>query len=146
RGCERSRARRIRLRRARRRRHGRDRRVRRVAMNVLLYRRSLRLKSGAGELIRSQAAALREHGHRVLVGGERGVLDYWLRTRLPVRRITPERAAALAADPAWIVADHGLRVPSADLVFVHNLMSEANEYLRRPEAEVEAAHEAAYFR
>src|SRR5690606_18695447 len=90
-------------------------------------------------------AALRERGHRALVGGERGVLDFWLRTRLAVRRMTSERAARFAADPAWTVADHDLRVPSADIVFVHNLMSEANEHLRRPEAQADAAREAAYF-
>src|SRR5690606_36490342 len=55
-------------------------------------------------------------------------------------------AGGFAADPEWTVVDHDLRVPNAHLAFVHNLMSEANEYLQRADAEAEAALEAAHFR
>lgn len=115
-------------------------------MAVALCRQNLNLTSGAGPLIRQQAEALRAAGERVEVYCRRGGFKFFLNTRLPVRRASPARLQSLAASPAHVLVDHGMRLAAADLLFVHNLYSEALRHLEREDWRARAAAEAAFFR
>src|SRR5690606_22974873 len=89
--------------------------------------------------------ALREAGDRVRVGCERGAFGFALRTRLPARYLRRAAADARARSGRWLVADHGMHLPHAHVVFVHNVMAEASRYLARADVAAEAAREAAFF-
>ena len=62
-----------------------------------------------------------------MIACERGALKFWLRSGTVSRRCAvPSRAACRACRcTARSIVDHGLCVPSAELVFVHNLATEA---------------------
>jgi glycosyltransferase involved in cell wall biosynthesis len=92
-------------------------------MTVLLYRPSLDFTSGAGQLMRMQLRALRDARESAEIGCERGALRFWLRSGTRARRLS--RAEATVRRDARLVVDHGLCLPSADVVFVHNLATEA---------------------
>lgn len=113
-------------------------------MSILLYRPSLDVRSGAGQLIRMQAEGLAAAGETVRVGCERGALKFFLRTGCRARRYSRGAANALAASGVLLV-DHGLALSSAHLVFVHNLYSEALDFLPRPEWAEAAAQETQFF-
>ncbi len=114
-------------------------------MKVLLYRRRFNLDSGAGQLIRMQAEGLRAAGASVRLACQRGAAKFFLRTGLRVKRVSVRGAQALnAAD--HVVVDHGTELPGADLVFVHNLLTEANVYLDQSDRVDRAASEAAFYR
>lgn len=100
-------------------------------MRFILYRSTLSLTSGAGQLIRVQAEALRAAGEDVLVACRRGWLKFRLRTGLPVSRSSPTRSLLRAARAGDCLVDHGMELRSAKLVFVHNLMTEAVRRLPR---------------
>jgi glycosyltransferase involved in cell wall biosynthesis len=116
-------------------------------MNVLLYRRSLDARSGAGQLIAMQAKGLAARGARVTIGALRGTVRFWLRTGLRARHFSLERANALAAtrDRAGMVIDHGTCLPHADLTFVHNLYTEAHRFVPRPDWIPAIEEERVYF-
>jgi glycosyltransferase involved in cell wall biosynthesis len=97
-------------------------------MTVVLYRPSLDARSGAGQLLAMQWRSLRAAKLPALVAGERGVLKFWLRTGVRARRRSVAELERLQAQGA-IVVDHGLSLPSAELVFVHNLAAEAGRHL-----------------
>ncbi|HEX6999818.1 MAG TPA: glycosyltransferase family 4 protein [Gammaproteobacteria bacterium] len=115
-------------------------------MKVLLCRSRVSLLSGTGPLIVMQAEALRRQGCAVLVGCERGAWKVFFRTGLPARRFTPEAAAEHAGRAGWLVVDHGMRLPRADVLFVHNLATLARLHVAREELDAEAAEEAEQFR
>ena len=115
-------------------------------MNVVLHRRSLDLASGAGQLVAAQARALEERGAAVTLACRRGALKFFLRSGRWPRHWTAARIAALQRSAGLRVVDHSLEIPSADVVFVHNLQSEANRYLEREDLKTPAAAEAAFFR
>ncbi len=98
------------------------------AMRTQLFLKKLDLHSGTGQLLRMQVHALRAAGADAILACERGGLRYFLRTGIKTRRTS---VAALRAhrDPLEIVVDHNVAVPEADLVFVHNLASDANRFL-----------------
>ena len=114
-------------------------------MPITLYRPNLSLTSGAGQLIRMQAEGLRAAGEDARVACRRGSLKFRLKTRLRVRRASTRQLQKLAASPHDFLVDHGMELPEADLVFVHNLMTEAVRYLDRPDWTTRAAQEAAFF-
>lgn len=111
-------------------------------MPIVLYRRSLSLTSGAGQLIRMQAEGLRAGGERVRVACRRGAVKFLLRTGIPVTRLRGEQPPP--ARHALLV-DHGMELPHAHLVFVHGLATEANRHLQRDDWLDEVAREAAFF-
>jgi glycosyltransferase involved in cell wall biosynthesis len=112
-------------------------------MTVVLYRPSLDARSGAGQLLEMQWRGLVAAGVPAVIACERGALRFWLRTRVRAR------SSSLARLRQWqergaVIVDHGLRVPRASIVFVHNLASEAQRHVARVDAAV-AAHEREFF-
>jgi glycosyltransferase involved in cell wall biosynthesis len=118
--------------------------ARRSPPAVLLYRPSLDYRSGAGQLLWMQLRGLRDAGVHAQLACERGALRFLLRTGVRVRRMSAAQAAQAAAADATVV-DHGMCVPEAAVVFVHNLMTAANRYLQRPELAAQAAAEEEFF-
>jgi glycosyltransferase involved in cell wall biosynthesis len=114
-------------------------------MKIVLYRSRLSLTSGAGQLIRMQQEGLRAAGQDAVAACRRGASRFLLRTRLPVRRLSLRSLETLAASPSHLVVDHQMAVPSADLVFVHNLMTEAIGFLERDDWRKTAGLEARFF-
>ncbi|HUL80826.1 MAG TPA: glycosyltransferase family 4 protein [Gammaproteobacteria bacterium] len=98
-------------------------------MTILLYRPSLDVTSGAGQLMLMQLRALRAAGERAEIGCERGALRFFLRSGTRARRVST--ADARAARPGRLVVDHGLCVPAAAVTFVHNLATEAAAHAPR---------------
>jgi glycosyltransferase involved in cell wall biosynthesis len=113
-------------------------------MNVLLYRRSLDLRSGAGQLLRMQLRGLEAAGASAVIVCDRGALRFWLRTGIRARRWGAAAMQRLR-NHGWLLADHGLGVPSADLVFVHNLANEAHRHLPRSDLAAHVGREQAFF-
>jgi glycosyltransferase involved in cell wall biosynthesis len=114
-------------------------------MTVVLYRSRLSLTSGAGQLIRMQAEGLRAAGEDVQVACRRGALRFRLRTRLPVSKVTADSPESISSARTTLLVDHQLEFPTADLVFVHNLVTEAIRHLRRDDWISQAAGEAEFF-
>jgi glycosyltransferase involved in cell wall biosynthesis len=114
-------------------------------MTVLLYRPSLDFTSGAGQLMHMQLLALRAAGIAAGIGCERGALRFLLRSGTAARRL---RAGSLrgASASGRVVVDHGLSVPDAALVFVHNVAAEANARLPRADWLAASVAERAFFR
>lgn len=113
-------------------------------MTILLYRPSLDFASGAGQLMQMQLHALRAAGENAEIGCERGALKFWLRSGTRARRI-PVHTARDAGRERFVV-DHGLCVPNAGVVFVHNLATEASAHLSRPDWAAQAEAERSFFR
>ena len=111
---------------------------------VVLYRPSLDARSGAGQLLAAQWRGLVAAGTPALLGGERGAFKFWLRTGVRALRRSRERARELTAGGGLLV-DHGLCLPDADLVFVHNLATEARRYLPDVDLAATVAQEHEYF-
>jgi glycosyltransferase involved in cell wall biosynthesis len=112
---------------------------------VLLYRPSLDLRSGAGRLMLAQLRGLRAAGIPAQLACERGALRFWLRTGVRVPRLTRSAVARFRARDDCMIVDHGLCIPDADVVFVHNLATEARRYVERADWAAAARDEAAYF-
>ncbi len=114
-------------------------------MSVVLYRRSLDARSGAGQLLEMQWRGLRAAGVDVLLAGARGTFRFWLRTGVRAHRRSLTEIERMRERGA-IVVDHGLSVPSAELVFVHNVAAEAARHV--PSAALSAAvrREREFFR
>jgi glycosyltransferase involved in cell wall biosynthesis len=112
-------------------------------MQAYLYFEKLDLYSGAGQLLRMQAAGLHARGVQAVVAAQRGTLRFFLRTGVRVRRATAAKIRSLRS-PSTAVVDHDLAIPDADVVFVHNLASEANRFLLTRDLG-EAAAEARFF-
>ena len=114
-------------------------------MKVVLYRPSLDARSGAGQLLEMQWRALDAAGVPTLIACERGALKFWLRTGVRARRRSVAALERMRAHGA-IVGDHGLCLPSAELVFVHNLATEARRHLPRESAADAERREREFFR
>ena len=115
-------------------------------MTVLLYRPSLDLLSGAGQLVLMQWRALRAANVPAEIGCERGALKFLLRSATVPRRLTAAAASRLQREGTRFVVDHGLCVPDAGLVFVHNLATEASLHVDRADWAPQVAAERAFFR
>lgn len=115
------------------------------AMRFFLCRPTLSLNSGAGQLVRAQAQSLRAAGEQVELCCRRGRLRFFLRTGLVARR-PPRNLPTLAASPQCVIVDHGMLLRFADLVFVHNCLTEALRYLDRADWRAAAVQEGAFFR
>jgi glycosyltransferase involved in cell wall biosynthesis len=113
-------------------------------LKVLLYRRSLDLRSGAGQLLHAQLLGLEAAGIPVAIACERGALKFWWRTRRWPRRSTAAAIPSLQKD-GWLVVDHGMSVPTAEIVYVHNLANEAQRYVSRGDRSAYAGREHAFF-
>jgi glycosyltransferase involved in cell wall biosynthesis len=116
-------------------------------MNVLLYRPSLSVTSGAGQLIAMQARGFAAQGERVEVGAQRGTLRFWLRTGIRARRLSLSSANALARseERTKIIVDHGACLMHADITFIHNLYAEAQRFVARAEWAHEIERERTLF-
>ena len=116
-------------------------------MKVLLYRPSLSVTSGAGQLIAMQARGLEALGARVEVGALRGTLRFLVRTGIRARRLSLDRANALAAsrEREEIIVDHGACLTRADITFVHNLYAEAQRFVAHEEWDQEIERERTLF-
>ena len=113
-------------------------------MKVLLYRRRLDVRSGAGQLVRMQADGLRSAGVRVHIACQRGSLKFFFRTGWPVRPLSQSGVQALNGLSNHVVVDHEMQLPGADLVFVHSLESELDH--TRDGWSEKVAREAAFFK
>ena len=114
-------------------------------MNVLLYLRRLDLQSGAGQLVRMQAAGLVKAGAKVRIRCQRGAVEFFFSTGLPVRPVTKAGVRALNDVREHIIVDNSMRLSRANVSFVHYLMTGANVYLQRDDWDGEIAREAAFF-
>ena len=114
-------------------------------MNVVLYRRRVSLTSGAGQLIRMQARALATAGHRVQVAARRGVFKLLLTRGWKISHLTRAGLKRIAGSPDTLLVDHGAEIPEADLVFVHNVLSEGLRYVERSDWADAAAQERDFF-
>ncbi|MEX2496656.1 MAG: glycosyltransferase family 4 protein [Woeseia sp.] len=117
----------------------------RRVMQIVLYRRTLSLTSGGGQLIRMQAEGLRSAGEQVRIACQRGGLRFMLRSGMRASKGTVATLGRLADSPNYLLVDHGMEVPQADLVFVHNVMIEAVRHIDRPDWVKRAAEEEAFF-
>ncbi|HLF12205.1 MAG TPA: glycosyltransferase family 4 protein [Gammaproteobacteria bacterium] len=115
-------------------------------MKVLLYRRGLDLASGAGQLMLMQAHGLKALGIDAQLACHHGAAKFFLRTGWLPRRVSPIQLRRLTGRADRIVVDHGMEIPDADLLFVHNLAAEANLHLQRDDLADRAADEARFFR
>ncbi|HVY66804.1 MAG TPA: glycosyltransferase family 4 protein [Gammaproteobacteria bacterium] len=106
-------------------------------MRALIFLKKLDLYSGTGQLLRTQVHALRAAGMDAMLACERGGLRYFLRTGIRTKRVSASVLRARAGDPDGLIVDHNLAIPEADVVFVHNLATDANRYL--PVADPRAA-------
>jgi glycosyltransferase involved in cell wall biosynthesis len=113
-------------------------------MQVLLYRRSLDLRSGAGQLLHMQMRGLAAASVPAMIACSRGALKFWLRTGFRPRHLRLASIRTLQAR-GWVIVDHGLGVPSAELVFVHNVANEARRYLSRVDLAAHIDREHAFF-
>jgi glycosyltransferase involved in cell wall biosynthesis len=113
-------------------------------MTVVLYRPSLDARSGAGQLLEMQWRGLRSVGVPAVIACERGALKFWLRTGVRARRVSTSALERLRARGA-IIVDHGLRIPNAEIVFVHNLASEAERHAPQPSPSRAARREGEFF-
>lgn len=95
---------------------------------VVLYRPSLNPHSGAGQLLAMQWRGLTSAGVPTLLACARGGLKFWLWTGVRARRRSAADIERLRAQGA-IVVDHGSTFPSAEIVFVHNLVTEASRHV-----------------
>jgi glycosyltransferase involved in cell wall biosynthesis len=97
-------------------------------MTVVLYRPSLDARSGAGQLLEMQWRGLTADGVPTVIACARGAFKFWLRTGVRARRRSVADVERLQAHGA-VILDHGLSIPSAELVFVHNVAAEAARHL-----------------
>jgi glycosyltransferase involved in cell wall biosynthesis len=115
-----------------------------AALKVLLYRRSLDLRSGAGQLLYTQLLGLDAAQVTAAIACERGALKFWWRTKRWPRRCSAAAMPRLQQD-GWLVVDHGASVPTAELVYVHNLASEARRHVPRGDLSAYSDREHAFF-
>ncbi len=113
-------------------------------MSVVLFRPNLDVRSGAGQLLAMQWHGLRSSGVPAVLACARGALKFWLRTGVRARRYSVAELVRLQAQGALIV-DHGLSLPSSQLVFVHNLATEAERHVPGPVADARARREREFF-
>ena len=114
-------------------------------MTVVLYRPNLDARSGAGQLLTMQWRGLTAAGVPTLLACDHGALKFWLRTGARARKRSTAEIERLQAQGA-VVVDHGLSIPSAELVFVHNVVAEAARHLREPVAAAVLERERQFFR
>jgi glycosyltransferase involved in cell wall biosynthesis len=114
-------------------------------MRVVLYRPSLDARSGAGQLLEMQWRGLTAAGVPTVLACARGALKFWLRTGVHARRRSAADVERLQARGA-VVVDHGASIPSADLVFVHNVAAEAARHLPEPPSAEALQREREFFR
>jgi glycosyltransferase involved in cell wall biosynthesis len=114
-------------------------------MTVVLYRPSLDARSGAGQLLEMQWRGLTAAAVPTVLACERGAFRFWLRTGVRARRSSAADVERLQARGA-VVVDHGLSIPSAELVFVHNVAAEAARHLPEPASAETLRREREFFR
>jgi len=114
-------------------------------MTVVLYRANLDARSGAGQLLEMQWRGLTAAGVPTVLACARGAFKFWLRTGVRARRRSAADVEQLQARGA-VVLDHSLSIPSAELVFVHNLAAEAVRHLPEPASAETMRREREFFR
>lgn len=114
-------------------------------MRAIIYRRTLSITSGAGKLIAVQAQALRGAGFDTRLACQRGAWRYWMRGGLRAHTYTADEIRQVSGTPECLVIDHAMELPGAQIVFSHNLMSQARRFMERPEMDIEADRERQFF-
>ena len=114
-------------------------------MKVVLYRPSLDARSGAGQLLTMQWRGLMAAGVPTLLACERGAWKFWMRTGVRASRRSVPQIERLQTDGA-VILDHGPSIPSAELVFVHNVAAEAARHRSEPIAAAVLERERQFFR
>jgi len=112
---------------------------------ILIYRRSLSFRSGAGQLIAMQVRGLRAAGVPVRLLCQRGALRFLLQSGLLAHRVRGNVGEKLVRRSATIIVDHEMELPDADVVFSHNLMTEAVRHLPRRHFAILAERERRFF-
>jgi glycosyltransferase involved in cell wall biosynthesis len=92
-----------------------------------------------------QARGLRAAGANVRLACHHGGIKFFLRTGWLAQRVPAAQLQALA-QRADCVVDHSMQITNADLVFVHNLATEAQRHIQRDDQADRIAQEAAFFR
>jgi len=111
--------------------------------SVLLYRRHLDVRSGAGQLMLMQAEGLERAGFDVHLAARRGRLKIWLRTGRRVRAaVVSAHRISVRAD---VVVDHGLEIAAPSILFVHGSTTIASRYVPRDDWVAENEREARFF-
>ena len=108
-------------------------------MQAHLFLKKLDFYSGTGQLLCTQVHALRAANVDAILACERGALRYFLRTGIRTRRTSVGAMRSRARDGDVIVVDHNLAIPEADVIFVHNLATDANRYLVNTDVQGAAA-------
>ena len=111
-----------------------------------MYRRSIDVSSGTGQLMLMQARGFEAAGVDVTLACNHGGLKFQLRTGWRARRMSVAKIAALQAERGVFVVDHSLAIPSANVVCVHNLMSEVARHVPGMDAAKAIAAETEFFR
>jgi len=114
-------------------------------MTAVLYRPSLDARSGAGQLLAMQWRGLTRAGLAALVACDRGALKFWLRTGVRAHRRSVAELVRLQERGAVLV-DHGLSLPSAEVVFVHNVAAETARHVPAALGRDAVQREQAFFR
>lgn len=111
-----------------------------------MYRRTLDVRSGVGQLMHGLATGLRAADARVRIVCRRGSWRYMARTGTLARRLSEVEIRALDGTRSQFVIDHEMELPNADLVFAHVLIAEAQRLQSRPDWAEQLAREQAFFR
>ena len=114
-------------------------------MTVVLYRPSLDARSGAGQLLEMQWRGLTAAGVSTVLACARGAFKFWLRTGVRARRSSAADVEELQTRGA-VVLDHGLSIPSAEVLFVHNVAAEAARHSPEPVSAEILRREREFFR
>jgi glycosyltransferase involved in cell wall biosynthesis len=114
-------------------------------LNVVLHRRSLDLSSGAGQIVVAQAAALEAAGAQVRLAARRGRAKFFARSGRWPRRWSERTLTMLQAQAGWRIVDHSLELPSAEVVFVHNVQTAVSRHLERADLAAWVERERRFF-
>lgn len=92
-----------------------------------------------------QTRALRAAGYNTELVCQRGGWRFWARAGLRAQRVSEAASKQLAGGPDLLLIDHGMELPGAQIVFAHNLMTEAQHFVDRPDYRSGAERERGYF-
>ncbi|WKE65808.1 glycosyltransferase family 4 protein [Gallaecimonas kandeliae] len=74
-----------------------------------------------------------------------GVWKFFFGSGVKAAALSQAQLAQRLKKEPMLVVDHGMRLPYADILFVHNLVTEANGFLHRADFEAEVALEKRFF-
>lgn len=92
-----------------------------------------------------QTRALRAAGYNTELVCQRGGWRFWARAGLRAQRVSEAASQQLVGSPDVLLIDHGMELPGAQIVFAHNLMTQAQNFVDRPDYRSGAERERSYF-